>query len=232
MKALLLSNSTMPGTPFLTWAKPHIKTFLGSGPLKIAFIPDAVVTMDLNEYVETVAGIFEKMGHTVTSVHDHPEPKHLIRESGAIMVSGGNSFRLLDRLYEMDIVALIKERVQAGTKYVGWSAGSNVACPSIMTTNDMPIVQPPSFNGLDLIPWQINPHYTEKTIEGHGGESRGQRLKEYLTLNPEAVVLGMREGCGLLINDSTLEFIGTGGTLFRHQQDDVALSAVDLSIHT
>ena len=219
----------MPGTPFLTWAKPHMKEFLGSGPLKITFIPDAVVTTELDEYAGTVAAIFRKMGHIVTSIHDHPEPKYLIQESGAIMVSGGNSFQLLSRLYEMDIISLIRERVQAGTKYVGWSAGSNVACPTIMTTNDMPITQPPSFNALNLIPWQINPHYTEKTIEGHGGESRDQRLKEFLALNKDTVVVGLREGCGLRINDSSVQVIGAGGTLFTHGNKEIELSAETLS---
>jgi dipeptidase E len=205
----------MPGTPFLSWAKPHILDFLGDKDLRIAFIPDAVVTMELNKYTETVAAIFGKHGHQVVSIHNHPQPNSLLQESDVCMVSGGNSFKLLDRLYELDLVDLIRERVNNGMKYVGWSAGSNVACPTIMTTNDMPIVQPPSFNALNLIPYQINPHYTEKTIDGHGGESREQRIMEYLELNQDAVVLGMREGCGLLINEYEQRFIGTGGTIFQ-----------------
>lgn len=230
MEALLLSNSTMPGTPFLSWAKPHILDFLGSEPLKICFVPNAVVTMDLNKYAETVGEIFSAHGHSLTSIHNHTAPQQLIRDSDVLMVSGGNSFQLLNSLYEMEVVELIRSQVATGTKYVGWSAGSNVACPTIRTTNDMPIVQPPSFDGIGLIPWQINPHYTEKTIEGHGGESREQRLKEYLTVNQGAVVLGLREGCGLKVSGESLELFGTGGKLmrFNHESEELSLGALKL----
>lgn len=220
----------MPGAHFLSWASPHIVDFLGTKPLHIAFIPDAVVTLDLKEYAGIVKDLFGKYGHSLTSIHDHTDPQALIKVADVCMVSGGNSFQLLSRLYEMDIVGLIKQRVMKDMKYVGWSAGSNVACPTIMTTNDMPIIQPPSFDALDLIPYQINPHYTEKSIEGHGGESREQRLKEYLEINKDAIVLGMREGCGLLINGEEQRFIGTGGTIFQYDSEPIHFKEEELHL--
>lgn len=231
MQLLLLSNSTMPGTPFLSWSKPHILDFLGSSPLSIAFIPDAVVTMDLTEYSNTVTEIFAKSGHEVHSVHNSNDPKKLLSTADVCMISGGNSFRLLQRLYEMDVMGIIQERVLGSSmKYIGWSAGSNVACPTIKTTNDMPIVQPPSFDALNLIPYQINPHYTEKTIEGHGGESRRQRLHEFLEMNRKSVVIGMKEGCGLVIDDEGQRFIGTGGVILQYNCDPIEFGEEKLTI--
>ncbi|HRD54604.1 MAG TPA: dipeptidase PepE, partial [Flavobacteriales bacterium] len=111
------------------------------------------------------------------------------------------------------------DKVRGGMPYMGWSAGANVACPTVMTTNDMPIVEPPSMRALGLVPFQINPHYTEATIPGHGGESRDQRIAEYLALHPNMPVVGLREGSLLHVNDGSMRLEGKGMKLFRQGQE-------------
>ena len=127
-------------------------------------------------------------------------------------------------LYKHDLIRAIRARVKSGAPYVGWSAGSNVACPSIMTTNDMPIVEPPSFRALDLVPFQINPHYTEARIEGPGGESRDQRIAEFLVANPDKRVIGLREGALLKVEGHKMEVHGRGARLFRKGAEPVDMA--------
>jgi len=103
---------------------------------------------------------------------------------------------------------LIRKKVENGTPFIGWSAGSNIACPSIKTTNDMPIIFPPSFDALNLVPFQINPHYTDGRIPNHNGESREDRIKEYLELNNDKIVVGLKEGTMLKIEKQAVHLIG------------------------
>jgi dipeptidase E len=126
----------------------------------------------------------------------------------AIAVGGGNTFHLLKGMYEADILDAIRDRVRQGMPYMGWSAGSNVACPTIRTTNDMPIVEPPSFNALGLVPFQINPHYTDDHLEGHQGETREERLAEFIRANPGVYVVGLREGSMLRVEGDQLSLLG------------------------
>ena len=135
--------------------------------------------------------------------------QRLSKTAGAIVVGGGNTFCLLDRLYKHGLLELIRKRVLEGVPYVGWSAGSNVACPTIRTTNDMPIVEPPSLNALGLIPFQINPHYTDATLPNHGGETRAERLAEFLEMNPGMTVIGLQEGSMLKVEGDGIELLGT-----------------------
>ena len=126
-----------------------------------------------------------------------------------IVIGGGNTFALLKKMQEEDLLDMIHRRVKAGVPYIGWSAGSNVTCPTICTTNDMPIVQPESFRAIGLVPFQINPHYLDANPEGHAGETREQRINEYLEANRSRYVVGLREGCMLRINDEGIQLIGS-----------------------
>ena len=133
----------------------------------------------------------------------------MIREAEAICVGGGNTFALARKMQQQKLMTAIKNKIAQGTPYVGWSAGSNVACPTICTTNDMPIVQPESFRAIGLVSFQINPHYLDANPEGHAGETREQRIKEYLEANRSRYVVGLREGCMLRINDEGIQLIGS-----------------------
>ena len=215
MKLLLLSNSTMPGEPYLGWPREHIRAFLGE-PKRIAFVPFAAVTYPLDEYARITTEAFAQLGHACFSLHSETDKVKALSAADAVAVGGGNSFQLLRTLSSAELIRALRVKVMGGMPFIGWSAGANVACPTIMTTNDMPITEPPTLRALGLVPVQINPHYTEKRIEGHGGESRDQRITEFLTLNPRAVVVGLREGTLLNVNDDLMSVEGTGLRLFRH----------------
>jgi dipeptidase E len=210
IKTLLLSNSTLPGTPFFTWPRPWVRDFLGSGGKRLIFIPFAAVSLSFREYEEKVKIAFDEMGYGLTSIHSIRDKTLALHQADGIVVGGGNTFALLNRLYEEDLISSISEKVISGTPYIGWSAGANLACPTIMTTNDMPVVQPPSFNALGLIPFQINPHYHELRFEGQGGETRRERLEEFLVVNPDKKVVGLPEGMLLQRSGTTLDLKGNG----------------------
>ena len=178
-------------------------------------MPDAAVSFSMDEYADTVAKVFGELGHDFFSLHREADLFAALNSADVIVVGGGNSFQLLKMLYKHDLVRAIRHRVKDGTPYIGWSAGSNVACPTIMTTNDMPICEPPSLRALGLVPWQINPHYTDLRIEGHGGESRDQRIGEYLELNREMTVVGLREGSALRVEGNAVHLHGAGMRVFR-----------------
>lgn len=214
MELLLLSNSTLPGEPFFGWPKPYVTAFLNGRP-RVAFVPFAAPEELQDEYVEKVKEVFSAMGATLFSLHHEADPVRALENADVIAIGGGNSFLLLRTLYRTQLLRVIADKVRTGVPYVGWSAGSNVACPTIMTTNDMPIVEPPSLRAMHLVPFQINPHYTEATIPGHGGESRGQRIAEFLALNPAMNVVGLREGSLLHVKDGRVELHGKDMTVFR-----------------
>ena len=214
IKALLLSNSTIPGTPFFTWPRPYVKEFLGQLPKSIVFIPYAAVTFSFDEYEAKVKEVFATMGYNVKGIHHQSDPIETIRSAGAILVGGGNSFALLKRLYDSNLLDVMRDKVNTGTPYIGWSAGANLACPTIMTTNDMPVVQPPSLNALNLVPFQINPHYHELKFEGQGGETRKERLEEFIVMNPDKKVIGLPEGMFARRDGDRITIGGTGTAKF------------------
>jgi dipeptidase E len=181
---------------------------LGSTVSEVLFVPYAAVRLSFSEYATRVRERFEEIGIVVTSLHETENPAAAVDRAEAIVVGGGNTFCLLDRLYTHGLVARIRDRVLEGIPYVGWSAGSNVACPTIKTTNDMPIVEPPSLSALGLVPFQINPHYTDATLPNHGGETRAERLAEFLEMNPTMTVIGLREGTMLRVENETIELLG------------------------
>lgn len=216
MDLLLLSNSTLPGETFLRWPRPHIQAFLGEGRKRIAFVPFAAVSFSMDEYSATVQNAFAEMGYDLFSLHTEADKVRALEQADGVVVGGGNTFQLLRTLYSTELLRAIRRRVQQGMPYIGWSAGSNVACPTIMTTNDMPITEVPTLRAMGLVPFQINPHYTDARIEGHGGESRDQRLAEFLALNQRVNVIGLREGTGLRIHNETARLVGGPMRVLRH----------------
>jgi dipeptidase E len=198
MRLLLISNSTNPGEPYLGYPKNNIREFLGNKPVKALFIPYAAVTFPFDEYEEKVSERFREVGHEIVSIHHFDDPVAAVRQAEAIVVGGGNTWQLLKMVRDNHLISIVRQKVIEGTPYIGWSAGSNMACPTIRTTNDMPIVQPDSFEAFNLIPFQINPHYLDANPAGHAGETREQRIMEFIEANPDIYVAGLREGTMLL----------------------------------
>jgi len=208
MRLLLLSNSTMAGKPFLGWPKEYLKSFIGDAPKKILFIPYAGVNVYWDGYTKKVAEYFEKFGHEIIGIYNQKDHAKAIDEADIIMVGGGNTFHLVYHLQRNGLIPLIHQAILDGKPYIGWSAGANVACPTLSTTNDMPIIQPESFKTFNLVPFQINPHYLDANPNGHGGETREDRINEFLEINRDKIVLGLREGTGLWIENDKMELIG------------------------
>lgn len=207
MRLLMISNSTNAGEEYLRYPMPEIERFL-QGVKEIVFVPYAAVTFSYADYERKVQARFSELGIRVRSVHRSKNPRKMIREAEAICVGGGNTFALAKKMQEQGLLTAILKKVKEGTPYVGWSAGSNMCCPTISTTNDMPIVQPESFKAIGAIKFQINPHYMDANPEGHAGETREQRILEYIQANPRRYVAGLREGCILCYEDGKLELIG------------------------
>ena len=207
MKLLLISNSTNAGEEYLRYPLPQIENFL-QGIREIVFVPYAAVTFSYAAYEKKVQARLAEIGIRVKSVHRAKDPAKMIREAEAICVGGGNTFALTKKMQEQGLMKAILKKIKAGTPYVGWSAGSNVSCPTICTTNDMPIVEPESFRAIGAIPFQINPHYLDANPEGHAGATREQRILEYIEANPKRWVVGLREGCILRYENEKLELIG------------------------
>ena len=206
---LLLSNSTNAGEPYLGYSIGEIGRFLGTVDLAPLFVPYAAEMVSYDDYEAMAAGPFKSIGQTLTSIHNAPDPVAAVATARAIVIGGGNSFRLLRQLQQLRILDPIRDAVRGGVPYVGWSAGSNVACPTIRTTNDMPIVEPAGFAALGFVPFQINPHYVSDTIPGHAGETRDVRIAEFLHANPDQVVIGLREGTMLRVDGDSATLVGT-----------------------
>ena len=208
MNLLLISNSTNAGEEYLKYPIAETAKTL-KGVSEVVFIPYAAVTYSYDEYEAKVQARFNEIGIKVKSIHHALNKRNFLRNAEAIVIGGGNTFALLKKMQEEDLLDVIHRRVKGGMPYVGWSAGSNVTCPTICTTNDMPIVQPESFRAIGLVSFQINPHYLDANPEGHAGETREQRILEYLEANRSRYVVGLREGCMLRIDDNGIELIGS-----------------------
>jgi dipeptidase E len=215
-RLLLISNSTLHGGGYLDHVQAEIRNFV-KAPATLAFVPFALY--DRRQYASQARERFAQMGYDLISVHDISNPRRAIAEADAVFIGGGNTFRLLKGLYEWNLLATIRQAVNAGIPYIGSSAGSIVACPSLKTTKDMPVVQPPSFDALGLVDFQISPHYLDPDpASTHMGETQEQRILQFLEENEEPVV-GLREGGFLHVEGRAITLKGTvGARLFRRAQ--------------
>lgn len=216
----MLSSSRMGDEAYLEHALPMIHSHLAelnSAEKPVVFIPYAGVTMSYDAYTEKVSSALNDLN--IKGIHEFDDPKQAVEQAGAIMVGGGNTFRLLEQLYQQDLLSKIQQQVNLGLPYIGWSAGSNICGLSIRTTNDMPIIEPPSFNSFGFVNCQLNPHYTDYQPPNHNGETRDQRLAEFTTLNPQTPVIAIREGTALIKKGDDLTLSGTlGGFVFIGNQ--------------
>lgn len=228
MRLLLISNSSMAGQAYLDYPKNEIKKFLGDSPVKAVFIPYAAVTFSFNKYVEKVNERFNEVGHSVEGIHHFDDPVKAIQNAEAIVIGGGNTWQLVRLMRDNNILRAIREKVMGGTPYIGWSAGANVACPTIKTTNDMPIVDPLGFDALNLVPFQINPHYLDANPSGHAGETREQRIEEFMEVNPDVFIVGLREGSMLLFEENKLKLKGDlSARIFKKDHSPIELKSND-----
>lgn len=237
MKLLLISNSTNYKEPYLSWCLPLIEEFLNDEIKEILFFPYAGVKISgknfpesYDAYAKRVSDIFIEYGITVKSVHEARCPVTAVNNASAIMVGGGNTFNLVAEIHRHKLIEPVRRKVMEGTPFLGWSAGSNVACPTLRTTNDMPIVMPESFDCFDFVPFQINPHYIDPYPEEvndrirHGGETRQDRINEFLSVNPEITVAGLREASALWVEDGKITLRGSRPLrIMRHEQDAIEI---------
>lgn len=205
-RILAFSSSRVSGGGYLETAVPVIASFLTQKKGTAAFIPFASVD-SYDDYAEKVSSSLSALPYKLITATP-ATAKAVIEESDAIIIGGGNTFKLLHNLYKADVVDLIKTKVQNGTPYIGWSAGSNLCGTTICTTNDMPIIQPQSFEALGFFSFQINPHYHNLVMEGFHGETRDQRLEEYLKLNEGKKIVCLPEGTYLKCEGDAIIFDG------------------------
>jgi dipeptidase E len=219
-RLLLISSSNVYGYGFLDHAEPEIRRIL-TARRSIAFVPFA--QYDHMAYTLILRQRFARMDIEVTQVSDSSD----VARAEAIFIGGGNTFRLLKELYERELIEPIVQRVcEYGVPYIGSSAGTNVACPTIMTTNDMPIVHPPSFQSLGLIPFQINPHYVDADPGStHKGETREERIRQFHEENAPPVV-GLREGTMLRVEDGVTTLVGLASArVFKRDEESTEVDA-------
>jgi dipeptidase E len=212
-RVLLISNSTLHGSGYLDHAESEIRDFLGAVK-RVLFVPFALY--DRDAYASTARDRFQKMGFELTSIHTAADARQAVSDAETIFIGGGNTFRLLKALYDFDLLDAIRGQVARGMPYVGSSAGSNVAGPTIKTTKDMPIVQPSSFSALGLVPFQISPHYQDPDPNStHMGETQEERILQFLEEN-DTPVAGLREGAIVRVEGDSMRLKGSSGArIFR-----------------
>jgi dipeptidase E len=216
---LLISNSTLYGSSYLDHAETEIRDFLGD-VRNVLFIPYALY--DRDAYAATARDRFQKMGYELSSVHEATDPIQAVKDTKAVFIGGGNTFRLLKALYDFNLLQAIRDLVAGGMRYIGSSAGSNVAGPTIKTTKDMPIVQPPSFDALGLVTFQISPHFQDPDPNSkHMGETQEKRILQFLEEN-DTPVAGLREGAIVRVENGVTVLKGsTGARIFRKGMEPV-----------
>jgi dipeptidase E len=222
---VLVSNSTLHGRGYLDHVEKEIRDLLGSAR-QVLFFPYAL--HDRDGYAAKAAARFAAMGYELTSAHAATNPQEAVARADAIFIGGGNTFRLLKALQDLELLDPIRRRIREGVPYIGSSAGSNVAGPTIKTTNDMPIVQPRSFDALSLVPFQISPHYQDPDpASTHMGETQEERILQFLEEN-ETPVLGMREGAWIRIANRSVTLRGSrGARIFRRGEKPAEAVAGD-----
>ena len=225
-RVLLISNSTLYASGYLDHAESEIRDFLKDAQ-RVLFVPYALY--DRDSYAATAAERFDRMGYKLASVHTAVNPAQAVNDTDAIFIGGGNTFRLLKALYDAELLDPIRLRVGAGMPYVGSSAGANVAGPTIKTTKDMPIVQPPSFDALGLVPFQISPHFQDPDPNSkHMGETQEERILQFLEEN-DTPVTGLREGAMVRLENGITTLKGSSGArIFRKGMEPVERVSGDL----
>lgn len=227
MQVLMLSSSRANNSEYLAPNRDLIDAHL-DGRKQLLFIPFAGVSVSYDDYTNMVQEALPK--YDIQGIHACNDPQKAIKNAEAILVGGGNTFHLLYQLQTQNLLSTIKETVKAGAPYIGWSAGSNICGATIRTTNDMPIIEPPSFSALGFVPFQLNPHYTDEHPKDFHGETRDQRLMEFSLLHPDIPIVGIREGSALLLANSTLTLAsGLDGVLFKDAQKTVIANGTDIS---
>lgn len=219
LRILLVSNSTLHGHGYLDHVEEEIRNLLGPARL-VLFFPYAL--HDRDGYAAKATKRFAAMGYEMKPAHAANDPRDAVEEADAIFIGGGNTFRLLKALQDLELIEPIRRRVRSGAPYIGSSAGSNVAGPTIKTTKDMPIVQPRSFDALGLVPFQISPHFQDPDpTSTHMGETQEERILQFLEEN-ETPVLGMREGAWVRIENRSVTLLGSrGARIFRRGEEPV-----------
>jgi dipeptidase E len=210
---LLLSSSQRDDLGCLEHAGEQFARLLDGRRVNFLLIPYASISRPYDALEAAVVAAFASFGLTVTGIHHHADPVRAVREAEGIAVAGGNTFALLKRIYDNSLFEPIRARVAAGVPYLGWSAGANIACPTIRTTNDMPIVMPPAINGFGFVPFHINPHFVTGTPQGHHLQEREDKLREFVLMNPGEAVVALPEGTALLCEDNECEVLGDRGAL-------------------
>ena len=218
-RLLLLSNSRDAERRYLAHCRDALAEHL-AGVREVAFVPYAGVTVTWDAYAARVAEALGPLGVRVRPVHASDDPAGVVRDAPAVAVGGGNTFHLLAHLYRSGLLGAVRDRAAAGAPYLGWSAGSVVACPTLQTTNDMPVVEPPAFAALGLVGVQINAHYTDFHPPGFQGETRAERLAEFIAANPDTAVVGLPEGSWLEARGPALTLGGPhAAPVFRHARE-------------
>jgi dipeptidase E len=208
MRLFLFSNSKNPNEDYLAHTIAPLKKALKRG-MRVAFVPFAGTTISWDDYVARVREGLAPLKLEIESTHAATSASTLIRQADCVMIGGGNTFRLLYELRARKLLAPIRHAVRNNDAvFVGWSAGANVAGPTICTTNDMPIIDPQGLDALGFVPFQLNPHFTNAQPAGHQGETRVQRIEEYLILNPRKRVIGLPEGNWLEVNGEKVKRCG------------------------
>jgi dipeptidase E len=224
MRLLLISSSTIHGSGYLDHCAAAIERMLRPAVARVLFVPYAL--LDRDGYAARARARFARIGLEVDSIHESADgPAAAVERAQAMFIGGGNTFRLLDALWRFDLIEPIRRKVRAGMPYIGSSAGSNVACVTIKTTNDMPIVQPRTFDALGLVPFNINPHYLDPDPGStHMGETREERIMQFHEEN-EPPVVGLREGAWLEVDGRGVTLGGSAGArLFRRGQAPIEYS--------
>jgi dipeptidase E len=208
-KAIIASTSTLHGGDYLEYLFPVLETHFASCKT-ILFIPYARPGgISHDDYTLKVNIAFKKINIKVSGIHEYENPTDAIQNAEALFVGGGNTFLLVSQLYKNNVMNVLSEVIKSGKPYLGCSAGSNITGISMQTTNDMPIVYPPSFVTLGIVPFNLNPHYLDPDSNSkHMGETRETRIKEFHAFN-ETPVLGLREGSWLEVSGETITLKGS-----------------------